>query len=213
MSVKIDVFFDPICPWCYIGMRRLKRALAMRPAVEARLKWRPFLLNPDMPTAGMTRDAYLLVKFGTENRVRRLLGALEQHGQSESIDFNFDDIGHTPSTVGAHRMVRFASDYHMGTEMVEALFDAFFVRAMDIGDMETLSQLGREVGLDAMLIDDFLDTSADMEWVVEENAKAHRLGINGVPCYLINDQFAVQGAQAPDVLVRMIDAALPVNAA
>lgn len=205
-ALDIDIFLDPICPWCYIGMRRLRRALAQRPAIPATLRWRPFLLNPDMPMGGMARDAYLLRKFGSEHRVRRLFGALEEHGQSESIDFNFDDIRQTPSTVSAHRLVRFAGDHHHAADVVEALFRAFFVDGRDIGESETLVALAADVGLDASTVREYLDTSTDVAWVEEENAKAHRLGINGVPCYLFDGRFAVQGAQPPDVFVRMLDA-------
>ena len=123
--MQIDVFFDPICPWCFIGKRRLQRALGLLSAISATLTWRPFMLNPEMPSAGMERNAYLINKFGTESRVRRLLGALEATGQSEEITFQFDRIHHTPSTVNAHRTVHYASELGPADRVVERRLKAF----------------------------------------------------------------------------------------
>ena len=205
--MQIDVFFDPICPWCYIGKRRLQRALGQRPAISAQLNWRPFMLNPDMPPQGMERQTYLLHKFGTEARVRRLLGALEETGQSEEIGFNFEGIIHTPATDDAHRLVKYASEYGQGEPVVESLFRAFFVEGRDIGLFDELSAIGRAAGLDGGALDAYLDSSTDTEWVIKQNSIAHRLGVNGVPCFLLNRELALQGAQQPDVLARLLDAA------
>lgn len=205
--MKIDVFFDPICPWCYIGKRRLQRALGQRPSISAQLNWRPFMLNPDMPPQGMERHAYLLHKFGTESRVRRLLGALEATGQSEEIDFNFAEIQHTPATYDAHRLVKYACEHGQGEPVVESLFRAFFVEGRDIGLLDELSAIGRSVGLDGGALDAYLDSNVDASWVIEQNSQAHRLGVNGVPCFLFNNELALQGAQQPDVLARLLDAA------
>ena len=205
--MQIDVFFDPICPWCFIGKRRLQRALGQRPAISAVLNWRPFMLNPDMPPQGMERHAYLLHKFGTEARVRRLLGALEATGQSEEIDFKFDDIQHTPATHDAHRLVKYATEHGQGEPVVENLFRAFFIEGRDIGLLDELSAIGRSVGLDGGALDAYLDSTVDASWVIEQNSQAHRLGVNGVPCFLFNDELALQGAQPSDILARLLDAA------
>lgn len=205
--MQIDVFFDPICPWCYIGKRRLQRALGQRPAISAQLNWRPFMLNPDMPPQGMERQSYLLHKFGTEARVRRLLGALEVTGQSEEIAFNFEGIHHTPATQDAHRLVKYASEHGQGEPVVESLFRAFFIEGRDIGLFDELSAIGRAAGLDGGALDAYLDSATDSSWVLEQNSKAHRLGVNGVPCFLLNGELALQGAQQPDILARLLDAA------
>lgn len=205
--MQIDVFFDPICPWCFIGKRRLQRALGQRPAISAALNWRPFMLNPDMPPQGMERHAYLLHKFGTEARVRRLLGALEVTGQSEEIDFKFDDIQHTPATHDAHRLVKYAAEHGQDEPVVENLFRAFFIEGRDIGLLDELSAIGRSVGLDGGALDAYLDSTVDASWVIEQNSQAHRLGVNGVPCFLFNDELALQGAQPPNILARLLDAA------
>ena len=207
----IDAYFDPICPWCYIGKRRLAQALALRPNIRATINWRPFLLNPDMPENGIRRDHYLLGKFGSEARVRRLLGALEEFGQSEEIDFKFSNISYTPSTIDAHRLVHYAAIKNPNTDtadkIVEMLFSAFFNKGFDIGNYDVLLNIGTTAGLDKQGVEKALDGDVNSNWVIEENAKAHRLGINGVPCYIIDNQFAIQGAQPANVMVRLLDSA------
>jgi len=205
--MDIDVYFDPICPWCFIGKRRLQRALGQRSTISATLNWRPFMLNPDMPPAGMERSAYLLHKFGTEARVRRLLGALEATGQSEEIDFQFDTIQHTPSTVSAHRLVHYANEHGLAEAVVESLFRAYFQEGRNIGELDELSAIGRSVGLESGALDTYLDSTMDVSWVQEQNSLAHRLGVNGVPCFLIDGELALQGAQPPEILTRLLDAA------
>ena len=205
--MQIDVFYDPICPWCFIGKRRLQRALGLRSAISATLTWRPFMLNPEMSSAGMERNAYMINKFGTESRVRRLLGALEATGQSEEIAFQFDRINHTPSTVSAHRLVHYASEFGLAESVVERLFRAFFQEGRDIGDLEELSAIGRSVSLESGSLDAYLDSSMDVSWVRDQNSMAHRMGVNGVPCFLVDAQLALQGAQPPEVLARLLDAA------
>jgi len=205
--MRIDVYFDPICPWCYIGKRRLQRALGLRPAIRAELHWKPFMLNPDMPQGGMERTAYLLHKLGTEARVRRLLGALESTGQSEEIAFKFDNISQTPNTVDAHRLVYYASALGQAEQVVEALFHSYFVEGGDIGAFDELSAIGRKVGLDGGALDAYLDSTTDYEWVLDQNSTAHRLGVNGAPCFLLNGELALQGAQQAKILARLLDAA------
>ncbi|MBL4692641.1 MAG: DsbA family oxidoreductase [Magnetovibrio sp.] len=205
--MNIDVCIDLICPWCYIGKRRLQRALGLRPALQAHLKWQPFMLNPTMPETGMDRKGYLLNKFGTESRVRRLLGALEVTGQSEEINFNFDTIENTPNTRNAHRLVRYADAFGQSEPVVEALFRAYFVEGQDIGDMGVLCAVGGSVGLVQKDLEGYLESSQDVAWVDQQNAITHQLGINGVPCYVINGEMALQGAQPAEVLARLLDAA------
>lgn len=205
--MQIDVFFDPICPWCFIGKRRLQRALGLRSAISATLTWRPFMLNPEMPPAGMERNAYLINKFGTESRVRRLLGALEATGQSEEIAFQFDRIHHTPNTVNAHRLVHYAGEFGLAESVVERLYCAYFQEGRDIGDLDELCAIGRSVSLESSSLDAYLDSSTDVSWVREQNSLAHRMGVNGVPCFLVDGELALQGAQPPEVLARLLDAA------
>jgi len=205
--MQIDVFFDPVCPWCFIGKRRLQRALGLRASISATLVWRPFMLNPEMPSTGMDRNAYLLNKFGTEARVRRLLGGMEITGQSEEISFRFDRILSTPSTISAHRLVHYADEFGLAEPVVEHLYRAYFQDGRDIGDLDELSAIGRSVSLESHALDAYLDSSTDVSWVRDQNSQAHRLGVNGVPCFLIDGDLALQGAQNPEILARLLDAA------
>ena len=211
--MEIDVIFDTVCPWCYIGKRRLEQALAMRPQVKARPIWRPFLLNPEMPPEGIDRTAYLLKKFGSEARVRRIYGAISEAAQSAEIDFAFERIGKTPNSVDSHRLVRFADRRDCADEVVEALFVEFFMEGRDIGDIGILAEIGANHGLDRRALTAYLESDQDTQLIHDENARAHRLGINGVPSFAFNGKMVISGAQEPQVLVRLLDAALATDAA
>jgi predicted DsbA family dithiol-disulfide isomerase len=205
--MRIQVIFDPGCPWCYIGKRQLERALALRPGVNARLSWWPFLLNPDLPPEGVDRAIYLLRKFGSEARVGRIHLAIADVGESVDIQFAFDRIRRTPNTVNAHRLIRFAGLYGTADRAVEALFHRHFVRGVDIGDMRVLIQIGGELDLDIPSLRSYLRSDADLGVVYGDNARAHRLGINGVPAFVFESTFIICGAQEPAVLARLIDLA------
>ncbi|MEQ8194079.1 MAG: DsbA family oxidoreductase, partial [Rhodospirillales bacterium] len=148
-TVSIDVLFDPICPWCFIGKRRLEEAIRQRPGIRAQRRWRPFLLNPEMPREGLDRTAYLVRKFGSEERVRRVYGAIEEAGLSVEIDFAFHRIKQTPNTVDAHRLMRFAERFGMADDMAEALFRRFFIDAENIGERGVLLDIIGKLDLDA----------------------------------------------------------------
>lgn len=205
--MQLDIIFDTVCPWCYIGKRRLERALARRPNLDVRLTWRPFLLNPDMPPGGIDRTAYLIKKFGSEARVRRVYGAIGEAGQSVEIDFAFDRIRKTPSSVNSHRLVRYAQGLIDPAPLVERLFEAYFIDGFDTGDIDLLVEVGTAFGLDAAPLATYLESDADVQAIYDENARAHRLGINGVPAFAAEGHMVISGAQEPEVLVRVLDAA------
>ena len=206
--MEIHIIFDIVCPWCYIGKRRLEMALSMRPQIRVKPNWRPFLLNPEMPPEGIDRTAYLVKKFGSESRTNRIYGTIGEAGQSVEIDFAFERIGKTPNSVDSHRLVRFAHERGLADEVVEALFVEFFINGRDIGDLRVLTEIGAANGLDAQEVKAYLNTDADVGAIHDENVRAHRLGINGVPSFAFNKKFVISGAQEPQVLARMLDAAL-----
>ena len=206
-KVLIEVIFDPGCPWCYIGKRRLERALALRPQVAAAVRWWPFLLNPNIPPDGIDRSTYLLRKFGSEARVGRVYGAIADVGQSVEIDFAFERIARTPNTVNAHRLVRFSEIHGKADAAVEALFFHHFVVGRDIGDVRVLVGIGVGLGLDSEALELYLKSDAELALIYSENGRAHRLGINGVPSFVLNNAFVVSGAQEPNVLMRMLEVA------
>jgi predicted DsbA family dithiol-disulfide isomerase len=206
--LDIDIAFDLICPWCYLGVRRLRRALRARPDIIPELLWRPFLLNPDIPPNGVSRAEFVARKFGGEDRARRLQNALTDLGRAEGIGFRFDLMGRVPSSINAHRLVRYAVREGLGEIMVEALFHAYFADGVDIGDVIRLATVAGRVGLDPHAALAFLRSGEEAEAVHTENLRAHRLGVNGVPCFIIGGQQAIAGAQEPEVLERLLDVAL-----
>lgn len=206
--LDIDIAFDLICPWCYLGVRRLRRALRARPDIIPELLWRPFLLNPDIPPNGVSREEFVARKFGGEDRARRLQNALTDLGRAEGIGFRFDLMGRVPSSINAHRLVRYAVREGLGEIMVEALFHAYFADGVDIGDVIRLATVAGRVGLDPNAALAFLRSGEEAEAVHTENLRAHRLGMNGVPCFIIGGQQAIAGAQEPEVLERLLDVAL-----
>jgi predicted DsbA family dithiol-disulfide isomerase len=206
--LPIEVVFDLVCPWCFLGTRRLRRMLRARPDVAAELIWRPFLLNPDLAPQGVPRHEYLVRKFGGEERARRLHGTITELGRGEGIEFRFDRIRRVPHSLDAHRLVRWAGRFGAADAMVEAVFHAYFVEGADIGDAGVLAELARQQEMDAIAARRFLATVAEVEAVHADNLRAHRLGINGVPCFVVAGRHAIAGAQEPEVLERLLDVAL-----
>jgi predicted DsbA family dithiol-disulfide isomerase len=203
----IEIVFDFVCPWCYLGIKRLAFLLERRADINVELVWRPFLLNPDMPRAGMSRADYMIRKFGAEDRARRLYASIAELGAAEGIIFNFAEIRRTPNSVDAHRLVRYAGKFGVGDNLVDRIFKAHFIEGLDIGSHATLAALAATQGLDPAATEAFLASSDGTEFVHAENLHAHRLGINGVPCFLIDGEHAIAGAQETEVLERLIDLA------
>ena len=206
--LSIEVVHDLVCPWCFLGMRRLLRTLRRRPDLLFDITWRPFLLNPDMPRAGMPRVDYVIRKFGGEERARRLYASITEIGRTEGMAFRFERIRRTPNSVDAHRLVRWASAFGLGLELVEALFTAHFSDGRDIGDHQLLAEIAASCGLVPSEAQEFLLSDAEADMVHTENLRAHRLGINGVPCFVIAGRHAIAGAQESEVIERLLDVAI-----
>lgn len=203
--MRVEYVFDTVCPWCYVGKRRLERALAQRPNARIAVQWRPFLLNPDLPSDGVDRKVYLDRKFGGQARVQRVHAAVAAAAQMEGITFDFDAITKTPNSLASHRLIRLAGGIGREGEAVESLYRAYFVEGLDIGDHDVLAALGAGFGLDLDATRAYLRSDADVTTVLNDNARAHRLGVNGVPCLIIDGSYALAGAQEPDILLRLID--------
>ena len=206
--LMIEVVHDLVCPWCYLGVQRLLRTLRRRPDIAYDLAWHPFLLNPDMPRSGMARHDYVVRKFGGEERARRLYTGITEIGQNEGLTFRFDRMRRTPSSIDAHRLVRFAAAEGHADDMVMALFAGHFSEGLDIGDPAVLAALAGSIGLDTAAARDFLDSDAGFDAIQAENLRAHRLGINGVPCFVLAGRHAIAGAQESEVIARLLDVAL-----
>ncbi len=205
--MKIDIIVDTICPWCYVGKKRFEKALSIRPQPDLEVGWRAFQLNPRMPMEGMDRREYMAEKFGGMDRARAVHGSLAQAGAEEGIEFNFRDIERTPNTIHSHRLVRHAAEYGLQTQVISAVFDAYFLAGLDIGEPEILADIAETAGLDHERTLRFLKSDADTETILAEDELARRLGVNGVPCFIVNRKYAVSGAQSPEVLVQVFDLA------
>ena len=203
--ISIDIISDTVCPWCYIGKRRLEKAIAERPLYRYQVSWRPFQLNPDLPSGGMTRDDYLHAKFGGADRAARVYSAVLQAGREEDLNFNFAAIRQQPNTFDSHRLVRWAASAGVQGAVVERLFQRYFMEGADLGDRDVLRGVAEQCGMDADLIADLYRRDADVDLVRQEEAVARKMGINGVPCFIVNGKYAVSGAQDPTVLVHVFD--------
>jgi predicted DsbA family dithiol-disulfide isomerase len=203
--MQIDIFSDTICPWCYIGKRRLERALAARPQPGLEIRWRAFQLNPDMPPGGMDRKDYLAAKFGGAQGARQVYDRVRAAGESEGIAFAFEAIGRTPNTIDSHRLIRLAQDTDRADEVVEALFKAYFLRGEDIGDREILVAAAAAAGMDAQDVRTFLESDAGADSARTEDSRAREIGIQGVPTFILGGKYSLSGAHEPEVLFQLFD--------
>ena len=205
--MNADFFFDTICPWCHVGKARFERAISLRPDLGLQIRWRPFILNPEMPPEGMDRKLYLERKFGGPTRVQRLFNSVRIAAKSEGIVFDFDRIQKSPNSLHSHRLIRFAEPFGCARQVVDAVFDGYFRLGRDIGMIEELITIGVECGLTEMDLAAYLYSDEDVALLMNENARAHRLGVTGVPCIILDDRYAVAGAQELDVILRLLDLA------
>ena len=203
----IEIHIDLICPWCFIGKRRLDRALALRPEAAVDIGWAPFQLNPDMPVGGMDRGRYLATKFGGVERASQVYQMIEQAALRDGLEVRFDRIRRTPRTVDAHRLVRLADRHGLSARMVEALFSAYFHHGLDIGDRDVLADLAARNGLDRASTARFLASDAEVASVRDSDLKARQLGIQAVPYFIFNHRFGVAGAQEVETFLPFLDLA------
>ena len=203
--MKIDIISDAICPWCYIGKRRLEQALTLAPQPGLETGWRPFQLNPDMPAEGIDRKEYLRAKFG--DSAGRNYDRIAAIGREVGIPFAFDRIQRTPNTILAHRLIRYAARENVQDPMVETLFRAYFTEGRDIGNRDTLVELAAAAGLEAKAVEAYLAGTEDDDTIRTEDAFARQIGISGVPCFIVDRQYAISGAQPAEAFVEVFELA------
>ena len=203
--IDIDIVSDTICPWCYVGKRRIERALAGFDADEVRVRWHPFQLNPGMPPEGMDRAEYVAAKFGGADAARAVYDRIREAGAEEGIAFAFERMPRTPNTFASHRVVHYAAGEGVQNETVEALFQAVFLNGRDIGDRETLLDIGAECGIEPVALSEYLASAEDVDALRAEEARSRRMGVTGVPFFIIGGRYGVSGAQDPAVLRSVID--------
>ena len=208
-TIPVSITSDFICPWCYIGERRLARAataLAQQSdqKIHLDITWRPFELNPDMPAAGMDRQAYRAAKFGSLEYSRRLDAQVTQAGQPDGVVFNYERITRTPNTRRAHRLVWWASrDSHKPDDLVERLFLAYFVEGRDLAAQDVLAQIAGDAGLDAPAAGAFLETDQGTEEIIAAELESHRRGVHAVPDFRVGPM-AFSGAQPIEIMTEAL---------
>lgn len=211
--ISLDVISDTICPWCYIGKRRLERALSSHPGTAVDVRWRPFQLDATIPKGGIDRTAYLENKFGGREPARRIYERVAAAGSEEGIPFDFDAIRVTPNTVDSHRLIRWAANVDAQDAVVERLFRLYFTEGGDIGDPDILVAVAAEAGMDADLVRGLLAGDDDVDLIEREIAIAQQMGVTGVPCFVLDNSFGLMGAQPPEAIAEALDRAVAERAA
>lgn len=203
--MRIDVFSDVVCPWCFVGKRRLEQALDAAKIADAEVHWHAFQLNADLPPEGMDRRQYLEAKFGP-GAMERIHARLDEAGKSAGIDFQLDKIERSPNTLDAHRLLWLAGTQGRQGALKEALLRAYFLEGRDVGDRAVLADIAARVGMDGD-IPAWLASDAGIREVREDLMQAARFQISGVPFFIFEGRLALSGAQPPEVFLQALDAA------
>jgi predicted DsbA family dithiol-disulfide isomerase len=201
--ISIDVVSDVICPWCFLGKRRLDKALALLPDVKAEIIFRPFFLDPTIPWEGLDRQEYMTAKFGVE-RLKTIHDPLIKAGQEDGVPYHFEKITRTPNTLDAHRLLRWAMVESKQPEIAEALFMAYWSEGRDVGDHQVLAEIAEAHGMNPEGVLKALASEQDKIEVLAETSQAQKMGVTGVPTYIINRKYGVVGAQSAALLAEQI---------
>ena len=202
--LTIDVVSDVACPWCYLGKRRLERALDLVRDIPVTVRWLPYRLDPTIPPEGIDRKDYITAKFGSLEAIEPAHARLTAFGREEGIDYHFERITRSANTIDAHRLIRWAEPAGLTDTIVERLFAAYFSEGRDIGDRQVLAAIAGEAGLDADAIAAHLATDEDRDVISREIDEAYRIGVTGVPCFIFGRKYGVMGAQAAETIVDAI---------
>jgi len=205
--VRIDVVSDVVCPWCFIGKRRLEKALALKPEIPVEVHWHPYFLNDWIPREGMAREEYLTTKFGSPERYKGIAQRVSAAAAAEGLVYASDKMKRQPNTTDCHRLILWADAQGKAPAMKQKLMDLYFTEGADLSDRETLVKAAADVGLDADMVRGDLAGDKDVDAVGGEAQRAKEAGIDGVPCFIFAGKYAVSGAQAPEYLAEMIERA------
>jgi predicted DsbA family dithiol-disulfide isomerase len=201
--MKIEVISDVICPWCFLGKRRLDKALTLAPDIKVEVAFRPFFLDPSIPPEGLSREGYIKSKFGTRD-LKALHQPLMDAGARDGVPFHFDKITRTPNTLNAHRLIRWALQAGQQPQVVEALFCAYWRDGKDVGAIAVLAEIASTCGMDGQEVLRLLAMPTAAKEVMEEAQKAYELGVHGVPTFIINQRYGISGAQEAEALADAI---------
>ena len=203
--VRIDVVSDVVCPWCFIGKRRLEKALALKPDIAVEVHWRPYFLNDWIPREGISREQYLTTKFGSPERYQGIAQRVTAAAAAEGLVYASDKVTRQPNTLDCHRLIRWAEGIGKAAEMKQRLMDLYFTQGADLTDRETLVKAAADVGLDADTVRAQLASDRDVAQIEQDAQSAKEAGIEGVPCFIFGGKFAISGAQAPEYLAEAIE--------
>jgi len=206
-ALPIDVVSDVVCPWCFIGKRRLEKAIALKPEIAVTVRYRPYFLNPWVPRAGISRTEYLTTKFGSVERYNANAPRVVAAARAEGLAYNMDAIARQPNTLDCHRLILWAGDSGDQARMKQRLMELYFTEGGDLTDSEVLVKAAQDCGMDGDAIRRRLASEEDVASITAEAESAKTAGIDGVPCFILGGMFAVSGAQAPDYLADAIERA------
>jgi predicted DsbA family dithiol-disulfide isomerase len=202
-AISIDVISDVICPWCFLGKRRLDKAIGLLEGIKVEVNWRPFFLDPTIPAEGMSRETYLRNKFGAD-RLTTINDPLIAAGKLDGVPFDFNKITRTPNTMDAHRLIRWSHVLGVQHDVKERLLMAYFSLGLDVGDRAVLLEIADEAGMDRKEVSTKLDSGADVDAVNAEVERSFRMGVTGVPCFILAQKQGMMGAQPAEMLVEAI---------
>lgn len=202
--LTVDVVSDVMCPWCFIGKRRLEAALRSVPQLDVHVRWHPFQLDATLPKTGKDRQQYLSDKFGGLERAAAIYSNIKAAGLEEGIDFAFDDIKLSPNTLDCHRLILWSRADKLQDELVERLFKAYFLDGEDLTKAETLVRISDEAGMESDLVEHLLGTETDLDKVEAGIQKAQESGVTGVPCFIIDGRFVLAGAEKPETIAAAL---------
>ena len=202
--IRIDVVSDVVCPWCFIGKRRLEKALALASDVPVEVHYRPYYLNEWIPAQGMSRDEYLTTKFGSPDRYKDIARRVQAAAAAEGLVYAVEKMSRQPNTRDAHRLIRWAEGIGKAPEMKQRLMDLYFTEGADLSNEAVLVQAAADVGLDPEDVRAALDSDKDIAEIEQEVNAAKEAGIQGVPCFMLDGKYAISGAQEPEALAQAI---------
>jgi predicted DsbA family dithiol-disulfide isomerase len=205
--VRIDIVSDIVCPWCFIGKRRLEKALAMKPDIPVELHWRPYFLNDWIPREGISREQYLTTKFGGVDRYTAIAQRVAAAAREEGLTYAMDKISRQPNTTDAHRLIRWAESIGKAAEMKQTLMNLYFTEGADLTDRAVLADAAAAIGLDRVKVEAALASDDGVAQIEREAEAAKEAGIQGVPMFIFGGKFAVSGAQSPEYLAEAIERA------
>lgn len=204
-KIRVDVVSDVMCPWCYVGKKHLEKAIAITSELDVEVHWRPFQLDATLPALGKDRQQYLLDKFG-DDKASDMYQQLVEKGKDCAIDFRFDLIKKSPNTMNAHRLLKWAGDENSALQnaLVEILFELYFVKGKNIGEPDVLTKAANDAGLNLPDIKEKLAGDTDVDAISETIAQAQKMGVTGVPCFIVELKHGIAGAHPPDAIAQTL---------